>query len=186
MRTHIRMLCAAVLAWQGLAAQAAAPASTAITGAHALVNTCSANPVVQVSRVNTIVGQTSETYTIEGGGNSYTSTGWIPPAIPGVLYGFGTPWYWGFSFSPNTVVTATLTTFANTNLTNPVYTSAIQFNCTTGEVLGIVNTDLTLPVVVPAATQPVPSMALLGPWGLASVLGIGGIAFYMSRRRKSL
>ena len=37
-----------------------------------------------------------------------------------------------------------------------------------------------------AATQAVPSMALLGPWGLASVLGIGGIAFYMSRRRKSL
>ena len=55
-------------------------------------------------------------------------------------------------------------------------------NCTDGST----NYVWSLKIAPAAIPQPVPSMALFGPWGLASILGIGGIAFYISRRRKSL
>ena len=88
------------------------------------------------------------------------------------------PTPWSYTFAAND-----LNAFSN-NLIELSYLQSEYGAVHLGEIT-ITFTTAKLNPALPTP-QPVPSMALFGPWGLASILGIGGIAFYMSRRRKSL
>jgi hypothetical protein len=74
------------------------------------------------------------------------------------------------------VLTATIYTDASSTLSNPIYSSSISWNCTTGAQVGsIINTDLTLaPVAVP--TNDLPGLLALGTL-------VAGVAVSRVRRR---
>lgn len=175
---------ASLLACSCLAVHAAAPASVVITGGGNLTNTCSSNfASVNVTANNSIYPLAHDNFILSGGGQSYT---WnqgeqTSPSYSGG-YGLGDSAFWGFAFPANTVVTATIYTYATSTLSNPIYSSAIRFNCTTGEVLEIVNTDLAMPVIAKAPT-PVPAVGTQAL--LLSAIGIIGAAGYLTRRRKT-
>lgn len=141
------IICSLLLSLCGTAAHAAAPASTVITAHDALSNTCAGNAGVIVNLQTTNYGAPDPhvNFSITAPGfTGYTWTGDTAPA-PGapVGWGLGYPAAWGLNTAPNTAVTATVYTYASATLSNPVYSSSITWDCTTGVAQPVVNTDLT-------------------------------------------
>ncbi len=162
-------------------AQAVSPASIVITAAGGgFANTCSAPPAN--NPLATIVSNEgagfSDTFAITAPGFAgYTWTGENGPIGSG-SYGFGTPALWGLNVPANTPVTGTIFVYSGINLTGVrIYSSAITWNCTTGVVAGIVNTDLTAAV----ASTPVPALSLPMILLLGVLAAVSGMVFLRRR-----
>lgn len=128
-------------------AHAGAPASTVITGHDVLSSTCSghAGVVVHLQTTNNGAPDPHINFSITAPGFAgYTWMGDTAPAAGApVGWGLGYPAAWNLDTSPNTAVTATVYTYASATLSNPVYSSSITWDCTTGVTQPVVNTDLT-------------------------------------------
>ena len=65
----------------------------------------------------------------------------------------------GGGLAPNTLVTVTITTYSGPNLTGPTtFVSALEFNCTTGEVIAL---QPSPPLALPAPTLSLPGLAAM-------------------------
>lgn len=163
-------------------AEAASPASITITGpTSGFADVCSApsvnNPNVQVI-ANEPAGY-SDTFAITAPGfGGYTWKGENGP-YPSSTYGLGYPTLWGINVPANTPITATIYVYSGADLTGTrIYSSAITWNCTTGVVAGIVNTDLTQASI----ENSVPTLST--EWVLVLAALVAGVGIVLLPRRE--
>ena len=118
-----------------------------ITAHDQPAGTCSGGNVVggSLQTTNTSAPEVYLNFTITAPGFAgYTGLGDSAPAPGGpVGWGFSYPSNWGLNAAANTPVTLTVYTYVNAAMTDPVYSSALTWNCTTGETQPVVNADLT-------------------------------------------
>ena len=181
MRYFLRAIVVCVALVAGLAPAWAVATSLMITGpvGTTLQNTCTSSGIgATVDVISNEPTGTSDNFTITAPGFSgYTWTGENGPFSGPSTYGFGSPTSWGINVAADTLIAGTILVYDQPDLGGSVvYKSAITWNCTTGAVASIVNTDLAIPAPIPA----------LNPWllaGLACLLLGAGMVAARGRRK---
>lgn len=180
MRYSLRALAVTVgLGAALLGAPAWAQPSIIITGAAtSLQNTCTSSGAdVEVDVIANEPAGYSDNFTITAPGFAgFTWTGENGPFSGSSPYGFETPSVWGIDVAADTLVAGSIIVYDKPDLGGTaVFKSVITWNCTTGAVVSIVNTDLTGSAV---------SVPALRPWVLAllACLLLGAGMVVVSRR----
>lgn len=147
----IRWLILVVLLSLALATWAATPASVVIVGPWSgFADSCNGDgwPVVDTTFTNSIYPDARHDMNLSAPGyptHMYVGQGLPRDGGTQFTYAIGHHDYWGFTPAANTLLTATINTYPSWDSeAQPIYRSSITWNCTTGEVMSIVNTDLTL------------------------------------------
>lgn len=166
----------------GATAHAASPASIVITGAlTSLANTCTptGNQVSVVVAANEGAAYSDNFVVTAPGFAGYTWASGENGPFPGTSYGFSNASVWGINVPANTPVTSTIYVYNGNNLTGGrIYSSAITWDCTTGTIASIVNTDLSGGVTT---TTPVPTLSGQMMYVLGALVAAMGLV--LLRRR---